>query len=105
MFCPRGFKVWPAHQWNREVLLQLFESEFADIGPDLSESLQAYAGSFFSSLVCEELFNQNRRAADCNAKGAHELGVVWHHPATGSAVLSNFGRPSLAVSSAARSCA
>lgn len=97
--------VWTCQQWPREILLQLYEADFAELPRFVKDEIAAYSASYFTTLGIEQLFNANRRASSANMKGQREPIATWHHSALGCSVLEDFGRPSIGVTGAARSCA
>lgn len=92
-------------QFNREVFVLLLEAEWQEV-PDLVHSMVSeFSRSWFSSLICEEGFNECRRIAGKSRTGRMEPASAYHAVAIGSTLLDSFDRKAVPITEAARAAA
>ena len=63
---------WPREQWAMQILIRLAEIDFKSVSKWVETELDAFAASFFSSLIIEQMNNAGRARASSNRKGALE---------------------------------
>lgn len=89
-------------QFNRELFIQLLETNFEVVPEAVQLAISEYGGSWFSSLVAECGFNECRRVGRRGRNRRMEPARVYHTLAVGSDLMSSFDRPSIPITQAAR---
>eukprot|EP00971_Amphidinium_carterae_P350131 6491398-Amphidinium_carterae.2 len=90
--------------WVRELLILLWEKDWLEVPPVVALQLKAFGGSFLSSLIVEEGFNEIRRVSSLHRGQKCEPSGAWHVFATGQ-VLKEHGRGGVDVTAEAEAAA
>ena len=93
--------LWPAQQWDREVLLSAREADFSCFPPDIVEGLQSFGRGLMTTVPVEVMHNRVTDATRNNKGGVLGRFGRWHQLVT-SLIAEQNDRPRPVVTNAVR---
>lgn len=80
----------------------MLEAGFDHVPPEVEQQAKCFTQSMGSSLIVEQMFNAARRVASANRNEKIEPCTFYHATSLGPRVMSEYGRPQIAITGAAR---